>query len=188
MSDGWYALKGGERIGPLTQVELKKELATNFGGEESLVWRSGFAGWTKAAEIAELHQGYEPVRPVEPRLDMLAFSEGSIAQFKLPRERTGTVGKILRFLFSALIAYGVYLAMTPLFWQQVRKDTDTLYNQVASDAVKRYEIVSRSGNPIDICLHAGIAAASFVQAKDEVNYTRWREVERRDCAKAGVPR
>ncbi|MBP0625410.1 hypothetical protein [Cupriavidus consociatus] len=59
---------------------------------------------------------------------------------------------------------------------------------VASDAVAQYQIVKQHGDRVDICVHAGLVAAAFIQAKDESNYARWKEVERVDCRAAGVPR
>jgi ABC-type molybdate transport system substrate-binding protein len=59
--------------------------------------------------------------------------------------------------------------------------------QVAQDAVKQYEIVHRSGSAIDRCVHAGIVAAGFVQAKDEANYQVWKGIQRRECKRAGMP-
>jgi phenolic acid decarboxylase len=60
-------------------------------------------------------------------------------------------------------------------------------NQVAIDSVKQYELVARNGNAIDTCVHAGLVAAAFVQAKDEGNYRIWRARQTEDCTKAGMP-
>ena len=61
-------------------------------------------------------------------------------------------------------------------------------NQVAEDAVQQYNIVARKGNAVDRCVHAGMVAAAYVQAKDEGAYQAWRARESSDCAEAGVPR
>jgi hypothetical protein len=63
-----------------------------------------------------------------------------------------------------------------------------IHDQVAADAVEQYEIVSRDGSPIDKCVHAGMVAAAYVQAKDEPNYARWKNTENLVCASAGLPR
>jgi hypothetical protein len=60
--------------------------------------------------------------------------------------------------------------------------------QVASDSVRQYEIVQRNGSKMDMCVHAGIVSAAFVQAKDEENYKIWNAKENSDCARAGLPR
>ncbi len=63
-----------------------------------------------------------------------------------------------------------------------------LENKVASDMVERYELAQKSGDPIAICVHAGLVAAGYNQAKDEKNYLKWKEIERADCATAKIPR
>lgn len=72
--------------------------------------------------------------------------------------------------------------------KQAAKDMNNIYNQVANDAVKQYEMAQRSGTPIDICVQAGLVSASYLQAKDESNYQRWKRTEGADCARAGVPK
>lgn len=63
-----------------------------------------------------------------------------------------------------------------------------LENQVANDMVKQYDIARTSGNPIDVCVHAGMVSAAYLQAKDDSNYAAWKKIETRDCDAAGVPR
>lgn len=63
--------------------------------------------------------------------------------------------------------------------------TDT-YRRVCDDAVKQYEIAKRNGSQLDTCVHAGFAAAAFLQAKDEAGYAQWKKTETADCAKAGL--
>jgi hypothetical protein len=64
---------------------------------------------------------------------------------------------------------------------------DDIYKKVATDAVAQYEITKRGGAVIDICVHAGLVAAAFLQAKDEASYRTWKQTERADCTAAGVP-
>jgi hypothetical protein len=60
-------------------------------------------------------------------------------------------------------------------------------DQVAVDAVKQYGIAQRSGTAVDRCVHAGLVAAAYIQAKDEPNYRVWKRTERMDCKAAGMP-
>ncbi|MGB1560781.1 MAG: hypothetical protein ACPHN2_04705 [Sinimarinibacterium flocculans] len=60
--------------------------------------------------------------------------------------------------------------------------------QVARDAVEQYDIVKRQGDAIEICVQAGFAAAAYLQAKDEANYRRWKQIENADCRAAGLTR
>lgn len=59
--------------------------------------------------------------------------------------------------------------------------------KVANDSVIQYEIANRNGTAIDICVHAGFVSAAFLQAKDESNYKKWKELESIDCKTAGMP-
>lgn len=70
---------------------------------------------------------------------------------------------------------------------QTEKQLDNIHNQVASDAVEQYQIAKRNGNAIDICVHAGLVSAAYIQAKDEANYSKWKDIEEEDCKNAGVP-
>jgi hypothetical protein len=58
---------------------------------------------------------------------------------------------------------------------------------VADDAVKQYEIAKRDGAQMDVCVHAGLVSAAYIQAKDEENYRKWKQIENDECARAGVP-
>jgi MFS family permease len=62
----------------------------------------------------------------------------------------------------------------------------SIESKVAADAVEQYEIAKRNGNRIDVCVHAGLVKAAYLQAKDEVSYKRWVRTERTDCDEAGV--
>lgn len=59
--------------------------------------------------------------------------------------------------------------------------------QVAKDSITQYEMTERSGSSIDKCVHAGLVAAAFLQAKDETNYRKWKSLESSDCEAAGIP-
>jgi hypothetical protein len=69
-----------------------------------------------------------------------------------------------------------------------KKEMEKIEGQVASDAVQQYELARKGGDKIEICVHAGLVTAAYLQAKDEPNYLKWKEVEKRDCKKAGMPK
>lgn len=71
---------------------------------------------------------------------------------------------------------------------QVADTMRGIYDQVSKDAVEQYGIAKRQGSPIDICVHAGLVSAAYIQAKDEANYRAWKAKELEDCDRAGVPR
>jgi len=59
-------------------------------------------------------------------------------------------------------------------------------NKVAADAVEQYRIAERQGDKMQICVQAGLAAAAFLQAKDESNYRIWKDTEKQQCDAAGA--
>jgi hypothetical protein len=70
----------------------------------------------------------------------------------------------------------------------VNRYVDSLYQKVAADQIDQYNMVERNhGTDIEICVHAGLVAAAFLQAKDEKNYSKWQDIKRRDCTAAGLP-
>ncbi|HOM84014.1 MAG TPA: hypothetical protein PLZ94_19750 [Armatimonadota bacterium] len=71
--------------------------------------------------------------------------------------------------------------------KQAAKDMHRIEQQVAADAVKQYEIAKRSGTPMDAYVHAGLVAAAYLQAKDEANYQKWKQIEKQEAVRAGMP-
>jgi hypothetical protein len=61
-----------------------------------------------------------------------------------------------------------------------------IYNQVVNDSVAQYQIVKRNGTAIDLCVHAGLVSAAYLQAKNEAAYQQWKSIEVQDCRQAGV--
>ena len=55
--------------------------------------------------------------------------------------------------------------------------------KVAMDSVAQYEITKRGGDRVDMCVHAGMVAAAFLQAKNEAQYRVWKATEKSDCDK-----
>jgi hypothetical protein len=62
-----------------------------------------------------------------------------------------------------------------------------LEKKVASGFIDQYNIAKRSGTPIDVCVHAGLVSAAFLQAKDDANYQVWKATEAAACKAAGMP-
>jgi GYF domain 2 len=54
VSDDWYYLSSQGHVGPLSLEELKETLASFQNGQDVLVWREGFANWTKAGDVPEV--------------------------------------------------------------------------------------------------------------------------------------
>ena len=71
--------------------------------------------------------------------------------------------------------------------EEAKQEKHRIERDVAADAVRQYEIAKRSGNAIDAYVYAGIVAAAYLQANDEENYERWKEIERQEGIRAGMP-
>jgi hypothetical protein len=39
---------------------------------------------------------------------------------------------------------------------------------------------------MDAYIHAGLVAAAYLQAKDEANYQKWKEIEKAEAARANL--
>ncbi|MEI6707626.1 MAG: hypothetical protein WCK96_10885 [Methylococcales bacterium] len=61
------------------------------------------------------------------------------------------------------------------------------YTKVINDSIDQYNITKRGDNKIEVCVHAGMVSAAFLQAKDEAGYKKWKAIEKNDCKKAGMP-
>lgn len=59
-------------------------------------------------------------------------------------------------------------------------------NKVAEDAVKQYEIAKRNGSPMDAYVQAGLVSAAYLQANDEENYKKWKQIESQEAKAAGL--
>ncbi len=66
------------------------------------------------------------------------------------------------------------------------REMQKIERQVAEDAVRQYEIAKRNGSAMDAYVHAGLVAAAYLQAKDERNYKKWKEIEAAEAARAGL--
>ena len=63
---------------------------------------------------------------------------------------------------------------------------DEIHKKVANDAVSQYNLSVRGGDQIEICVHAGLVVAAYSHALDEMNYLKWKEIQKVDCRKAGM--
>ena len=102
-----------------------------------------------------------------------------------PQEGAKILGALLSLGAFAYMGYMVYGGGIQ---RDVDEMTKTVEQQMAADSVAQYNITKQSGTAMDQCAHAGLVAATYLQAKDQSSYANWKAVERRDCDAAGVPR
>jgi hypothetical protein len=62
-----------------------------------------------------------------------------------------------------------------------------LEHHVANDVQKQYEIAVKSGNLMDAYVHAGLVAEVYLQAKDEDNYKKWKQIQNEAGVRVGLP-
>jgi hypothetical protein len=79
-------------------------------------------------------------------------------------------------LYSALEQSFVFsfLAVCFIVWSLFGE----IEHKVAEDSAKQYAIVEREGDPMEVYIQAGLTAAAYLQAKDEVNYKKWKQIEK----------
>lgn len=74
--------------------------------------------------------------------------------------------------------------------EEVQKQQEDLEKDVnlkiVKDAMDQFQIVSRGGDKMEICVHAGMVSAALVQAKDQEHYASWKPLERKLCKAAGM--
>ena len=62
----YYAAIGGSQAGPFGLDQLRQQAASGSLNRDTLVWKQGMAGWTKAGEVAELGAVFGAVPPPLP--------------------------------------------------------------------------------------------------------------------------
>lgn len=58
--------------------------------------------------------------------------------------------------------------------------------KVINDMLEQYAIAKRRGTAIDAYVHAGLVAASYLQAHNEPEYRRWKQIEAEEGVRAGI--
>lgn len=93
---------------------------------------------------------------------------------------------IIALVLSALLFLDDGRFNRNLFKETVQNNLDDIHEKVISDQIKQYEIAKRQGDPIQICVQAGLVTAAYLQAKYEYRYREWKEKESSDCKRAGI--
>lgn len=95
--------------------------------------------------------------------------------------------KTLKFIISivAFIAIVWYLFGGGIE-KQAAKDMAKIENQVALDAEKQYKIAKKQGDKMQTYVQASLVAAAYLQAKDEANYNKWKEIENKHAKEVGM--
>lgn len=94
---------------------------------------------------------------------------------------------IALFIFGIVSAFIMQDRVNTVIYSQtsnyVNSGIQGINKKVIDDSIDQYNIAKKSGNAIDICVHAGMVKAACLQAKDEDGYKLWAEREKEDCKK-----
>lgn len=71
--------------------------------------------------------------------------------------------------------------------QKAAADMQKIENQVANDFEKQYDIAKKNGSAMDAYSAAMMVSAAYLQANDEPNYKKWKEIEKQEAKAAGMP-
>jgi len=72
--------------------------------------------------------------------------------------------------------------------EEETKKAEVEFNQkVIDEAIAQYQMVARAGLKQEMCLRAGIVVEAHLQAKQEEDWRVWKQIQYRDCKKAGIP-
>ncbi len=94
-----------------------------------------------------------------------------------------------KFLTFFLLSFSLLFltGCDSVFEVQTQTYLDDIHKEVATDFVEQYNIAKRQGDPMQICVQAGLVSSAYLQAKDEKNYQKWKDIEKADCERAGLP-
>jgi uncharacterized RDD family membrane protein YckC len=65
-TDIWYYSRNGERLGPVSELDLINTIARGDVRPEDLVWKEGMAQWAPAGSFAELFPHGPPAQQAQP--------------------------------------------------------------------------------------------------------------------------
>ena len=120
--------------------------------------------------------------------DMQNFNQDASQLDAKPQEFSiKRVGAVLG-LIAIIVGVWVYNMNAGNVVVQTTSDFEKdVYQKVSRDAVDQYNIAKRQGDPIQVCVQAGLVSAAYLQEKNESSYQNWKSIQKSDCARAGIP-
>ena len=91
---------------------------------------------------------------------------------------------IIFLVISAILIWFVYGGGIK---KQASTNMDSAYQKVSDDAVAQYNIAKAQGDKIQICVQAGFVSAAYLQAQNQSSYNNWKDIQKMDCERAGIP-
>ncbi|MEM9806616.1 MAG: hypothetical protein AAF959_15185 [Cyanobacteria bacterium P01_D01_bin.56] len=108
-----------------------------------------------------------------------------VKSFKLD---TGTNAQTQSVVLGMLVlgSLAAFWLFGGLNWFSGRQ-LDSIQIQVAEDMEAQYRLMGSESTEIDKCVQAGVVAAAWLQAQDQVEYQNWKLIENGHCEAAGLP-
>jgi hypothetical protein len=99
--------------------------------------------------------------------------------------------KAIRYVLLALVVLYVIYSVNEMRNRNnapapsIQEDND----KSAESAVRKYQMMlhDQHSTQVDVCVQAGLVSSAYLQAQDEMNYKKWKAIQKSDCARAGVP-
>lgn len=66
------------------------------------------------------------------------------------------------------------------------KQLDDIQVQTAEDLERQYNLMGSESTEIEKCVQAGVVAAAWLQAEDQIEYRNWKTTERSHCEAGGL--
>ena len=121
----------------------------------------------------------------KPQFNMESFKLAS-SNNEEGGEEKGTSSLAKGVLSLLVLGGGAWFLFGGGLEQQAANDLDKIEDQVAADSVRQYNLSKQGGDAIEICVQAGLVTAAYLQAEDQPNYLKWKDIEKADCARAGL--
>ncbi len=97
-------------------------------------------------------------------------------------------GPIRLIIFGIIVIAGIWYFKGGGAEKMAQSDLSEaqIQEQIIHDAETQYEVAKRNGSPMDIYVRAGIVAEAYLQANDQENYKKWKQIEADAAIEAGV--
>lgn len=97
------------------------------------------------------------------------------------------ISRMLRLFGSIALTVAVIALLLWTLGRTVDRQNIQIYGQLTDDAVSKYMIVKRNGPPSRLCISANYVTNAYLEAKNEAEYKKWKEIEAHDCATGVKP-
>jgi hypothetical protein len=98
--------------------------------------------------------------------------------------------KFFKFIFTGFIIMVIIILISfggrDFMSTMLSNSIDSIELEVANEAIDQYDIAKRNGDKLQAYLQAGIISAAFLQAKDEENYKKWKNIEKQEAKNVGI--